>query len=68
MTYRIEFSIQRAEDDGDEFVEIGFGSSGSWGSLNACTHMIDSAVCNGEWETTPEMPRPEDVMRAVDER
>lgn len=60
--YRIEYSITRRRDDEDDFTEIGFGSSGAWHDLDACTHSIDSAVSNGEWETTGDMPSPDDVM------
>lgn len=67
--YRIEFSIQRCLPGEDDFTEIGFGSSGSWDDLDACTHSIDSGVTNGEWETTGDMPDPDDVMAAIkDER
>jgi hypothetical protein len=54
--YRIEYSVQEAPDEQAEFVEIGFGSSGTWGTLEACTHMLGSAVDRGEWETEP-VPR-----------
>ena len=60
--YRIEYSIQRRDDDADdEFVEIGFGSSGFWGDLDACAHMVQSAIQSGEWETAPGMPDPDDL-------
>lgn len=60
--YRIEFSIQRADNEDGDFTEIGFGSSGTWDDLDACTHSIDSAVTNGEWETYAGMPDPSAVM------
>lgn len=62
--YRIEFTITRRLDDEDDFTEIGFGSSGAWGSLDACTHMVDSAVTHGEWETEPGQPDPAEIMEA----
>ena len=62
--YRIEFTITRRLDDEDDFTEIGFGSSGAWDQLAACTHMVDSAVTNGEWETEPGQPDPAEVMEA----
>lgn len=65
--YRIEFSIQRCLPGEDDFTEIGFGSSGAWRDLDACTHSLDSAVTNGEWETTGEMPDPDDVMTEIRE-
>lgn len=63
--YRIEFSIQRRRGDEDDFTEIGFGSSGAWHDLDACTHWIDSGVTHGEWETSPGMPNPDDVMAEI---
>lgn len=62
VDYRIEFSIQRRADGEDDFTEVGFGSSGSWGTLDQCTHMIGSAVTHGEWETTQGMPDPGDLL------
>lgn len=65
--YRIEFSIQRRDEEAgeDDFTEIGFGSSGSWNDLAACTHMIDSTIANGEWETEVGQPCPDEVMAAI---
>ena len=60
--YRIEFQIHRASEEGGEFEEIGFGSSGSWDSTDQCAHVIESAVQNGEWETDPGQPDPDEVM------
>lgn len=65
--YRIEFTIQRRRPDDDDFTEIGFGSSGAWDGLDACTHMVDSVVTNGEWETEGEMPDPNEVMQEIRE-
>ena len=64
--YRIEYSLQRAEEDDGEFTEIGFGSSGSWGSLNEACHMLTSAVTNYGWETTAEHPDPDDIRKLDD--
>lgn len=63
--YRIEFQIQRRLPDEDDFTEIGFGSSGGWGDVDQCTHMIESAVTHGEWETEPGHPDPDEVMAAI---
>ena len=65
--YRIEFSIQRAPDEGEEFVEVGFGSSGTWSDLGAATYSLSSAVQNGEWETEPGMPTPEAIQTEIKE-
>ncbi|MDN5896369.1 MAG: hypothetical protein L0H93_20405 [Nocardioides sp.] len=56
--YRIEFSIQRCEGEDEDWREIGFGSSGAWPTLDACTHWIDSGITHGEWETSGGMPAP----------
>lgn len=65
--YRIEFSIQRADGESDEFTEIGFGSSGAWDDLDAACHSIASMVPRGEWETNPGMPSPESVMAEIEQ-
>ncbi len=59
--YRVEFTLQRRLPDEDDFTEIGFGSSGAWESLDQCTHMVGSAVTNGEWETEPGQPEPSTI-------
>ena len=58
--FRIEYTIQRSED-GEEFNDIGFGSSGSWDDIDAALHSMDSDVQNRSWETTGDMPDPEDL-------
>ena len=63
--YRIEYSIQRADEEGGEFTEIGFGSSASWRNLDSCTHAMASDIANGQWETLHDMPDPEAVMAAI---
>lgn len=59
--YRIEFQIQRRLDGGDDFTEVGFGSSGAWSSVNQASHMTASAIENRMWENTPDQPRSEEV-------
>ena len=61
--YRILFSIERADDGGDDFAEVGFGSSSAWGSISAALHDLDSIIGNGQWETEGDMPDP-DAIRA----
>lgn len=61
--YRIEFSITRRLPGEDDFTEIGFGSSGAWGSVDQASHMTGSAIECREWETGPGMPRPSEVDR-----
>lgn len=57
---RITFAIERRNDDG-EFVEIGFGDSGPWSTVDQAAHMLQSAVTNREWETTDGQPDPGEV-------
>jgi len=52
--YRIEYSIQCASEEGDEFEEIGFGSSGAWDDIAAAAHMLSSGIDNEGWETPTE--------------
>ncbi len=65
--YRLEFTITRRLPDEDDFTEIGFGSSGAWGDLGMCCHMVESAVTNNEWETEPGMPDPATVGSREDD-
>jgi hypothetical protein len=57
--YRIEFSIQRRDDDAEDFVEIGFGSSGATGSPDQAAYEMESVVQNRLWETSEGMPDPQ---------
>ncbi|MDH6282899.1 hypothetical protein [Prescottella agglutinans] len=59
--YRIEYTILRAPEGSDDFVEVGFGSSGSSTDLNSAAYDLDSQVQNRMWETEPGMPDPNDV-------
>lgn len=66
--YRIEYSIQRTSDEDEEdFVEIGFGSSSSHGNLADALYAIESDVSNGLWETSGDMPDPDDVRGEMSE-
>jgi hypothetical protein len=64
--YRIEFAVQRKLPGDADFTEIGFGSSGAWGSLRMCSHMLASGVDNYEWETEAGQPDPA-TIKAADE-
>lgn len=59
--YRIEYTILRADDDSDDFEEIGFGSSGTWSDVDAALYAIQSDVQNRSWETEGDMPDPSEV-------
>jgi hypothetical protein len=63
--YRVEFSIQRMRPGDDDYVEIGFGSSGGWADIDMAAHMIESDVSMGTWETSGDMPDPEDVLSDI---
>lgn len=63
--YRIEYSIQRADEEGGEFTEIGFGSSASWSDLDSAVHALGSDIANGQWETQQGMPDPDVVVEAI---
>lgn len=60
VEYRITYSIERSLD-GDEFEEIGFGSSLAWGRVNDALHDMASGIECREWETSGDMPEPEVV-------
>lgn len=49
--YRIEFSILQRDGDADDFVEIGFGSSGTCGDVDQAAYAVESIVQNRMWET-----------------
>lgn len=59
--YRIEYTILRADDDSDDFEEIGFGASGTWSDVDAALYAIQSDVQNRSWETEGDMPDPSEV-------
>ncbi len=61
--FRIEYTITRRRDGNPDFVEVGFGSSGAWGDLNQCAHIVSSAIQNRDWETEPGHPDPADVVK-----
>ncbi|AIY15826.1 hypothetical protein GUY44_07510 [Pimelobacter simplex] len=65
--YRIEFQIQRRDEaaDEDDFTEIGFGSSGGCGSLDGAVYALESYVCNGQWETEPGQPDPDEILAEI---
>lgn len=63
--YRIEYQIQRREGDDEDFVEIGFGSSGASGDIKGALYALESYVANGQWETEGDQPDPDDVLRDI---
>lgn len=63
--YRIEYSIQRAASESDEFEEIGFGSSTSSSTLGGALYAAQSDIQNRQWETTGDMPDPDDLPDEV---
>ena len=63
--YRIDFTITRRQDGDDDFTEIGFGSSGAWGSPEMAAEMVAGDLQHGAWETSDGMPDPGSVMADV---
>lgn len=61
--YEITYSIRRRFSDDDDFVEIGFGSSGAWDDIECASWAMGSDIAGYNWETTSGMPDPEDVQR-----
>lgn len=59
--YRIDFTITRRRDGEDDFTEVGFGSSGAWGSVDQCARMLEADVSHSIWETSEGMPDPESL-------
>jgi hypothetical protein len=62
IQYRIEFQITGRGPDDEDFTEIGFGSTGAWGSIGQAAHILESMVAHGEWETEPGQPDPAEIM------
>lgn len=58
--YRITYTIERRDDEGD-FAEIGFGSSSAADSINSALYDVQSEVENQGWETSEGMPEPADA-------
>lgn len=59
--YRIDYTILRRQSGDEDFTEVGFGSSGGWGSIDEAMHDVQSAVDNRQWETSDGMPDPAEV-------
>ena len=62
--YRFEYSIKRQRDDEDDFVEIGFGAA-TWGDIDGAVHAAASDIQSGHWETSDDMPDPNEVMAEI---
>ena len=65
--YRIEYVIQRALTEDNDFEEIGFGSSGAWDDLDQCAHILSSDIQNDSWETEAGQPDPDDIRNDITE-
>lgn len=61
--FRITFTIERAESEDADFVEVGFGSSSAWGDIDSALHDITSIIQTRQWETEAGQPDPEEVDR-----
>lgn len=63
IQYRIEYQLQRRIEGEADYTEIGFGSSGGWGDIDAAAYAIESDIQNRSWETEPGHPEPKEVDR-----
>lgn len=64
--YRVEFRITRRKPGDEDFTEIGFGSSGGCGTVDAAAFEAESMIANRIWETEPGQPEPETIGRDDD--
>lgn len=65
--YRINYMIERRERGyGEDFAEIGFGSSGGWDSPEQCAHMVLTDVQHYGWETLGDYPDPQEIKAAIE--
>ncbi|MEV5819258.1 hypothetical protein AB0L22_08795 [Micromonospora haikouensis] len=60
--YRINYTIERRLPGETDPTEIGFGSSGAWGDLDAALYSVQSDVQNRQWETEPGQPDPTEAV------
>jgi hypothetical protein len=58
--FRITYTIERRDSNGD-WAEIGFGSSAGDATLDAALYHVQSDIQNRQWETSGDMPEPEEV-------
>jgi hypothetical protein len=49
--YRVVYTIVSSDDGFETEQEVGFGSSGTWETVDECAHMVQSDLQNGCWET-----------------
>ncbi|PBA23822.1 hypothetical protein CKJ66_26740 [Mycobacterium avium] len=54
--YRVEYTITESEDGFETENEVGFGSSGTWDSIEQCGHIVLSDLQNETWETEGPTP------------
>lgn len=54
--FRIEYTIQRNQGD-EDWVEVGFGSSGAWLSIDEAEYSMSSYIQNRQWEREHDMPK-----------
>lgn len=48
--HRADNTITESEDGFETETEVGFGSSGTWDSIEQCGHLVLSDLQNGTWE------------------
>lgn len=54
--FRIEYTIERNQGD-EDWVEVGFGSSGAWLSIGEAEYSMSSSIQNRQWERENDMPK-----------
>ena len=64
--YEITYSLRRRQTWDDDYTEIGFGSSGGWGSPEACAYAVGSDIQNYCWETERGMPDPDEIRADIE--
>lgn len=66
VEYRIDYTITRRGPSDEDFEEIGFGSSGAWETIDAAEHAMGSDVENYQWETSGDMPDPQEIKAEIE--
>lgn len=64
--YDIIYTVRRRESEDDDFEEIGFGASGTWGTPQEAIEVIAAYVEHYNWETDDTMPDPEEIRGDIE--
>lgn len=66
--YEIDYTIKRKRPGDDDFVEIGFSSSGQWGELDWAAQTVVDNIRARSWATDSGMPDPATVSPVAAEQ